>query len=467
MKTQNWWRLAVMMALVYAVQGSFWPLLAVHLADMGIEGRGRGWIFATLAMGSLAAPLGAGQLVDRWMATQRFLTLTYAIGTALLVVVASAMVTHAGGMFVVFLAFWLLIGPAYSLSNSLAMRNLNDPVREFGWVRLWGTAGWMIAGWVVSLVMVFWGSTRVGQGAFEALWVGVLVALAVSIYCLTLPDTPPLAVGPRGKHALRDSLALARQPDIAVFLITSFGVYLTAPMVYQVIPGYLEWRGVPRAWISTTMTLGQVAEIATLAVLPWLLHRFGARGTLALGILAYFVRFFSLALHPPLWLAVAGTLLHGIAIACFTVGGALYIDSRCDDRLRASAQAMVLVCMSGMGALLGNVVAGELVGRTSPGDVLVFLIPCVIDGALLLCFLRGFRAPDSSAAWGGAAECRASFAGFDGSSVGRSRRTSGDGIGRWVTTYACSRLTTGTFPWPHCSGRSPTLRSGPLITRAV
>ncbi len=408
MNTPNRWRLAAMMGLVYAVQGSFWPLLAVHLADLGIGGRGRGWIFATLAIGSLAAPLGAGQLVDRFMATQRFLALTYAVGTALLVVVASALVTQAGSMFVVFLAFWLVVGPSYSLSNSLAMRNLNDPLREFGWVRSWGTAGWMIAGWVVSVVMLISGSTHTGQGAFEAIWVGVLAALVASIYCLTLPDTPPLAVGARGKHALRESLSLIRQPDIAVLLVTSFGVYLTAPMVYQVIPGYLELRGLPRAWISTTMTLGQVTEIASLAILPWLLRRFGIKGTLMLGILAWFVRFFSLAIHPPLWVAVGGTALHGVAIACFTVGAALYIDSRCSDHLRASGQALHLVCMSGMGALLGNVMAGEIVGRTSPGDVLVFLIPCVIDGALLLYFLRGFRAPVSSVAWGGAARAEPS-----------------------------------------------------------
>jgi hypothetical protein len=47
------WRLAAMMALVYAVQGSFWPLLAVHLQALGLNGRSRGWIFATLALGSV------------------------------------------------------------------------------------------------------------------------------------------------------------------------------------------------------------------------------------------------------------------------------------------------------------------------------------------------------------------------------------------------------------------------------
>ena len=34
-----WWRLAGMMVLVYGVQGAFWPLLAVHLQDLGIDGR--------------------------------------------------------------------------------------------------------------------------------------------------------------------------------------------------------------------------------------------------------------------------------------------------------------------------------------------------------------------------------------------------------------------------------------------
>ena len=103
------------------------------------------------------------------MATQRFLALIYAVGTGLLAILASGWVRSSGGLFVLFLVFWSLAAPAYSLCNSLAMRNLNDPGREFGWVRLWGTAGWMIAGWVVSMVMAMSGSTRAGQGAFEAI----------------------------------------------------------------------------------------------------------------------------------------------------------------------------------------------------------------------------------------------------------------------------------------------------------
>src|SRR3954468_12291601 len=93
------WQLAGMMALLYAVQGAFWPLLAVHLRDLGIEGRGRGWIFATLAVGSFAMPLGAGQLVDRLMAAERFLALAYAVGTSLLVALALGVVSTPWTLF--------------------------------------------------------------------------------------------------------------------------------------------------------------------------------------------------------------------------------------------------------------------------------------------------------------------------------------------------------------------------------
>jgi hypothetical protein len=60
--------------------------------------------------------------------------------------------------------------------------------------------------------------------------------------------------------------------------------------------------------------------------------------------------------------------------------------------------ARVRCRLSELEGFLGNVLGDELMRLASCGDVLVFLIPCVIDGALLLYFLRGFRAPVSSPA---------------------------------------------------------------------
>ncbi len=63
---------------------------------------------------------------------------------------------------------------------------------------------------------------------------------------------------------------------------------------------------------------------------------------------------------PPLGVAVAGTLLHGAGIACFTVGAQVFLDGRRTGHLRASAQALLLVATSGAGSFLGNLLAGEV-----------------------------------------------------------------------------------------------------------
>ena len=85
-----------------------------------------------MALGSLAMPLGAGQLVDRLMPTQRFLALVSALGTGFLVALACGVTARSDVLFVLFLVYWLLTAPASGLSNALAMRNLARPREEFG-----------------------------------------------------------------------------------------------------------------------------------------------------------------------------------------------------------------------------------------------------------------------------------------------------------------------------------------------
>jgi MFS family permease len=387
-------RLSWMMGLVYAVQGAFWPVLAVHLEDLGLDGRQRGWIFATLAIGSLAMPLGFGQLVDRLMASQQVMATIFAVATGFLALFASGLVTGGAALFGLFLAFWMVTAPAYALSNTIALRHLERPCKQFAGVRLWGTFGWMAVGWMVSAVLLVTDSTRAGQGAYPAFWVAAALSALLAVYSLTLPHTPPLSVAALGEDRDSDlvrALELARRPGMTGFLITAFGVHLTAAFIYQVLPTYLAARGLPRAWIPTVLTLGQWPELLMLALLPWMIGRFGMKATLAVGIGAWLVRFGSLAVDPPLWVAIAGIPLHGVAVACFAIAGQMYTDTRAPRDLRASAQALYLVVTSGLGALCGSLLAGSLMGQDGGDAARVFLVPCVIDAALLVYFCAGFR----------------------------------------------------------------------------
>ncbi|RUL87646.1 MFS transporter [Tautonia sociabilis] len=401
-------RLAIMMALLYAVQGTWYPLLAVHLKDLGLSGEARGWIFATFAIGCFAAPIGAGQLADRLIPADRLMAIIYAIAAALLGLMASEWVAGAWPIFALFLVYWLVVAPASGLSNAIALRNLARPREQFGGVRLWGTIGWMVAGWVVAQVMAMTGSDDGPRGASEAFAVGAVAAMLFAFYCLLLPRTPPLAVGGRGlgwSEAADDARLLVRRPIVALYLVTAFGVTLTIPYMFQVQPTYLEHIGLPRRWVAPAMTLGQVPEIAALWALPWMFRRLGDRGTLALGILAWVVRYGVLMLDPPLWLAVAGIPLHGIGIGCFTVAGQMFLDSQAPPHRRAGAQGLHTVITAGFGALLGNLLAGVVVGRSGDSAV-VFIVPFAVNAVLLVAwaglsrraFQMGRAAPGASTA---------------------------------------------------------------------
>jgi MFS family permease len=386
-------RLSTMMALIYAVQGAWYPLLALHLGDLGLGGRERGWIFAMAPLATLFTALGAGTLVDRRIASQRYLAICYATGAVLMCSIAIGPPLGPIGLSGLFLFYWLIIGPTSGIAASLALRNLRSTREDFGGVRLWGTVGWMVVGWVVSVSLVWTGSANSGRGAFEAFWIAAFLSALLSAFCWTcLPDTPPLAPA-RGPSRFDGAGALLRTPSVAVYLVGAFCVSLTMPFVYQVLPSYLESRGLPRAWSATALTLGQWPEVLALAALPWLLRRLGAKTTLLLGVGAYFVRFGSLALRPPLWVAVAGMPLHGIGIACFTVGGQVFLDSRAPGERRAGAQALNMVVSSGLGMLLGSLLAGELVVWCRGDMAAVFLVPCSIHAGLIGFLGLAFR-PD-------------------------------------------------------------------------
>ncbi len=379
------WRLGLIMALVYAVQGAWWPLLTVHLADLGVRNEQAGLIFSTLAIASLITPFSVGQLVDRLWDARLCLSAIYFIGSGMLAAAGFGWIRGGNGLFILFLIYWLVTAPGYGVLNALVMRNLTRPSEQFGAVRLWGTVGWVVVGWIVTLVLFAAGNGSKGRGAHEAFLVAAAASLVVGILGLYLPKTPPLVGNTTPNAKVMYSINLfIKDRHVMCYLIAAFAASTTIPFMYQVIPRDLEARGLPRGWIPTWLTLAQGPEIAGLAVLPWVLGKVGYRGALALGVFAWAIRYASLALDPPLWAAVAGLPLQGVGTACFTVGGQMFIDGKAPRNLRASAQTLNYMLTSGFGSLLGSVVAGRLSAAATGRSHLAFVAPAIIDGVIFV-----------------------------------------------------------------------------------
>ena len=144
-------RLSGMMALVYSVQGAFWPLLSIHLVDLGDLGAWPRLDFRHDGDGVVrdaARRRATGRPVDA-DANGCSLVQLCGRGPRLLALIAWGITAHVGWLFGLFLVYWLIMAPSYSLSNSMAFRNLargrpGISARSGSGGR-W--AGWRWAGW--------------------------------------------------------------------------------------------------------------------------------------------------------------------------------------------------------------------------------------------------------------------------------------------------------------------------------
>ena len=137
--------LSGMMFLQYAIWGAWLPLLWPFLAGYRELAPAQiGNMFAVGAVGAIVAPFIAGQIADRYFATEKFLAISHILGGLL---VWQLSWIEGYWMFLGFsLVYSLIYSPTLSLTNSLAFHHLPDRDRDFGAVRVWGTVGWIVVG---------------------------------------------------------------------------------------------------------------------------------------------------------------------------------------------------------------------------------------------------------------------------------------------------------------------------------
>jgi MFS family permease len=388
------WRLSVLMFLLYGVPGAWCPLFSLRLEELGFTPLETGWAFTTQALASLVAPLAAGQVADRWWPAERCLSFCALAAGALLWLLAE--LTSPAAVFATALAFWLAMVPVLTLGVSLSFSHLPSPERDFGGVRVWGTVGWVVPGWLLG----YWftepawlGMARSGRDLADAFRLGGVLALALGLYAWMLPHTPPRRRAESWLAPLA-ALRLLRERSFAVYCAAALGLYLTLPFLQQVVPLLLEHLGIPRPWWGPALTISQSMEIFALVLLPWLLLRVGVRGTMLLGLLAWGTGMTVMAVGQPTWLVVASLGCNGLCICCFLVAGQVFVNSRARGDIRASAQGL-LAFTNGLGLFLGSLLVGwvrELTGGAFPPTLAV---GAVLAAALVVLFFAGF-APDGT-----------------------------------------------------------------------
>src|SRR5207302_1529431 len=215
-----------------------------------------------------------------------------------------------------------------------------------------------------------------------------------------LPHTPPRpATQASEKLAWLEALKLLRVPFVMVLFVVTFFDSAVHQMYFFLTGKYLVAAvGIPTNWVMPVMSIGQIAEIATMAFLGYCLKQLGWRTTMVIGILGHAVRFTVFALFPLLIPAIIINVLHGICYAFFFATVYIFVDEFFPKDARSSAQGLFNFLILGLGPFVGNFAWPQL-GEIFKNDGVtafnqLFLVPSGVALAAAVFLLLTFRPPE-------------------------------------------------------------------------
>ena len=372
-------RLGVMMFLQYALWGAWLPVTARYLSatisegGLGFTGSEIGMILGLAgSIGAIAAPFIAGQIADRYFSTERVLAILVTAGGAVKWITAYQ--TEYGAWLILSILYSVLYMPTLALSNSITFSHIDDQENNFPKIRVWGTIGWIVASWVFPMIWLQqnlhfqWmppfivGSevANVTSRLADALKFSGLISLSYGAFCFLLPHTPPKRNAVE-KLAFKKAFELFKEASFTILVVASLAVSIIHQIYFLQTGPFLSHIGILDSQIGPAMTIGQFAEIITMAYLGFFLKRLGFHKVISIGIAAYCVRYAIFGTESlPVWIMVMSQAFHGFCYAFFFAAAFIYVDKIADEDVRHSAQTVFGIIILGGGPVIGGWLSGYL-----------------------------------------------------------------------------------------------------------
>ena len=384
-------RFGAMMFLQYALWGAWLPVTARYLSasisdgGLGFSGSQIGMILGLAgSIGAIAAPFIAGQIADRYFSTERILAFLVTAGGIVKWITASQ--TDYQSWLFLSIIYSVLYMPTLALSNSITFSHIENQENDFPKIRVWGTIGWIVASWAFPMI---WLQTdlhfqwlppfivgvevpNVTARLADALKFSGVISITYGVFCFMLPHTPPKQDAVE-KLAFKKAFDLFQYSSFTVLVIASLAVSIIHQIYFLQTGPFLSHIGIPDSQIGPAMTIGQFAEILTMAYLGLFLKRLGFKKVITVGIAAYFLRYaiFGTTMLP-VWIIVVSQAFHGFCYAFFFAAAYIYVDKMADEDVRHSAQTVFGIIILGGGPVIGGWLSGYLQNMYTVENVFSF-----------------------------------------------------------------------------------------------
>ncbi len=387
-------KLSAMMFLEFFIWGGWFVTMGTYLTTtLHASGTQNAGAYATQSLGAIIAPFVIGLIADRYFSAQKILGVLHLIGAASLYYATT--ISNFDKFYPNILFYMIIFMPTLALVNSVSFKQMTNPSKEFPPIRILGTLGWIVAG--LSIGWLGWEQSGSLVLTFR---MAAVASLILGLLSFTLPDTPPTKKGQKSTFADiigLDAIGMLKNSSYLTFFIASIAICVPLAFYYNFTNPFLNEVGVKSA--AGKQALGQVSELAFMALMPLFFVRLGVKKMLAVGMLAWALRYVFFAYGDTgnnYWMLIAGIVIHGICYDFFFVTGQIYTDNLAGERFKSSAQGFITLATYGVGMLMGSYISGPIVDHwrtstTSHNWQSIWLIPAAIAAVVLVLFLLFFR----------------------------------------------------------------------------
>jgi nucleoside transporter len=388
------YKLFLMMVLEFFIWGAWLPLIFSYLPGLKFSPNEQSVILNAFPVAAIIGMFFSNQFADRHFSAEKFLAFSHFVGG--MAMLGLTFTKDFWPFFALMLIHCLLYVPTISITNSIAFANMKDAQKEFGFVRMGGTIGWILASWPFVFILVDWNAVHAANPQGVVQWLGTVLghgltgaalqsatkwtfvvagvaSLVLAAFSLTLPHTPPKKAGEGGAETLAwvEAIKLLKHPFVLVLWLVTFvdatvhNSYFGWASSFLGAPTENGGAGIPGNWIMPVMSVGQIAEMFTMFILGATLKRLGWRTTMILGIIAYPIRFGVWAFFPQhKELIIAVQILHGVCYAFFFATVYIFVEEYFPKDVRSSAQGLFNVMILGVGALAAYSMCPMLAQKT-------------------------------------------------------------------------------------------------------
>lgn len=308
----------------YFIWGIFLPFWGIWLTGQGVTTEQVGLLFSVGLVLRFVSSLTVLPLVSTGTATLRLMRIL-----GFITLLSFTVLLYLKGDFWLALITLLLnfiMAPMMPLGDIIGSRLVKQIQLDYGRVRLWGSASFIIGSTTVGWLVVHFGLHAI---------LLLIIATTVSLWILSLAKLNPHLVDSSEKTSLQKASLwkVLKQPEVLLFLLIAGSIQGSHGAYYAFSTIYWDSVGLSGSVIAWLWSIAVFAEIIILRFNARLFAKWTIKQMLLLALIAAIVRWWAIATTTNICLLFAVQTLHALTFALTHLAAIRYISQQQSSQL--------------------------------------------------------------------------------------------------------------------------------------